>query len=98
MEKHHHEITISPDKWPELLTPELRAHFDRVGEELVMRDVSNHRYTAPEKHFAAVFWLGEQRRAREKRHEATHQLVKWALIIALLSLLVTIADVAAFVS
>ena len=77
--------------WPELLTDERRKHFERIGEELVLRDVSSHHYSTAEKHFAAVEWLGEKRRAKDRRETLLTTLVKWTLFVAVITLIATVA-------
>ena len=42
------------------LTPELRAHFDRLGAVVVRADVAQHSYRDSNKHAAAVAWLVER--------------------------------------
>ena len=62
------------DEWRGYLTPELRKHFKRVGEQSVQHDISNHNYKRPEKQFAALAWLHEKRTRRT--------FFRWILIIA----------------
>jgi hypothetical protein len=50
-----------PQKWAGFLTPELRHHFNSIGEELVRRDISQRRFVRPENHQAALAWLAEKR-------------------------------------
>ena len=84
---------IPPEKWPELLTDDLKAHFERVGEESVQWDVSNHRYREPEKQFAALYWLGQKREARQRQSNRILLVALATLIAALGSILVTIFPV-----
>lgn len=64
-----------PEEWSNRLTPELREHFESIGRELVEHDVANHRYMAPEKKFAALAWLAEQRQEDEQKNTARHWLL-----------------------
>ena len=84
------EYDVHPNDWPKGLTPDLERHFERVGEDLVRRDVSEQRYGEQEKYFAALYWLGKKRQERETRSEQTLKIVKWTLIAALLTLVVTL--------
>ncbi len=76
------EYSIEPEKWPDLLTEELDGHFSRMGEESVQWDVSNHRYGTPEKHYAALYWLGQKRKARQRLNVAI-------LVVAVATLIVS---------
>ena len=78
---------IHHSKWPEFLTPDRERHFERVGEDLVMRDVFEHNYGKPEKHYAALYWLEKKRNAREARHALALTIGKWTLLIAGLTLI-----------
>ena len=91
MAAEHKYESIPASMWPEFLTDERRKHFERIGEELVLRDVSSHRYSTAEKHFAAVEWLGERRRAKDRQEALLTKLVKWTLFIAALTLIATVA-------
>lgn len=51
------------------LTPELRVHFEALGEESVQRDVSIHNYGRTDKHRAALHWLVEKRQVRASREK-----------------------------
>lgn len=84
---------IPPEKWPGLLTDDLKAHFERLGEELVRWDVSNHNYGEPEKHFAALYWLSRNRKARQKQSNAILVVTVLTLIAAVGAILVTIYPV-----
>ena len=84
------EYEIHPNEWPKFLTADRRRHFERIGEELVGFDVANHRYSDPEKHVAALYWLGEKRRHREQREETISKVVKATLVVAVLTLLATL--------
>lgn len=84
------EYEVHPNEWPTFLTPDLRRHFDRIGEELVQYDVSHHNYGERKKHYAALYWLGEKRRHRERRENTILFIVKATLVVAALTLLVTL--------
>ena len=78
------------EEWKQYLTPELRAHFERVGEELVQFDVSHHNYKEREKHLAAIYWLGEKRQARERRKLAIFWLMVAFVVLANLGIGISI--------
>jgi hypothetical protein len=84
------EYEIHPNEWAKFLTPDWQRHFERIGEELVQFDVSHHNYGNPEKHYGALYWLGERRRKRESREETTLRVVKATLVVAALTLLATL--------
>jgi hypothetical protein len=69
---------VTSDEWDQHLTPDRRRHFDSIGVEGVQFDVSNHCYSAAEKHFAALAWLREKRLEMERiaadRHAEQMQL------------------------
>ncbi len=90
-EKQTYEIHHS--KWPELLTKDLERHFERMGEDLVKFDVSNHRYGETEKHYAALYFLETKRNAREARQTLTLTIGKWTLLIATLTLVAALVAV-----
>ena len=90
MVKEHKSVTIPPEEWPALLTPEMKTHFEYIGEELVLRDVSNHRYSSPEKHFAAAHWLGEIRKKRDDRAKRVSSIATATLIVATLTFIASI--------
>lgn len=79
------EYSIEPEKWPSLLTKELKRHFSRMGEESVQWDVSNHRYGVPEKHYAALYWLGQKRKSRQRLNTTI-------LLVAIATLAVSIGS------
>jgi hypothetical protein len=60
------EYQIEPEEWPKHLTDKLRRRFERVGFEGVQWDVVNHNYGTPEKHYAALHWLGLKRRRQQR--------------------------------
>ena len=62
------------EEWRRHLTPELRTHFKRVGEQSVQHDISNHNYKSPEKQCAALAWLHGKR--------ARRTFFRWIIIIA----------------
>ena len=63
------------------LTPELRRHFEQIGEALVRRDVERRRYEEPKKQAAALAWLHERETRRERRDS-----FRWWAIVALTAL------------
>jgi len=70
----------------EHLTPELREHFEKTGYDGVFFDVAHHRYSTPEKHRAALYWLREQRADREDREGMRFRTL---LTVGVLTLLAT---------
>ena len=79
------EYEIPTEEWSRHLTQELRDHFNRVGYEGVNWDVVNHRYGKPEKHYAALHWLGERRKSRQR-------VTNTILAVAILTLALTAAS------
>ena len=79
---------IPHEKWPELLTDDLKKHFDKMGEEIVRHDVTKHRYRKPEKHYAALQWL-------KLKHEKKNSKDNWLFRIAILTLVVAIVGAVA---
>ncbi len=75
------------DEWKQHLTPELRDHFERIGEELVQFDVAHHNYKEPAKHFAAIYWLGEKRIGRDNRESRMFWLVVVSVIVSAFGLI-----------
>ena len=57
-----------PETWRSHLTPGLRKKFEKMGEEIVRFDVTNHRYGSSDKHFAALCWLQDERKKRNRRN------------------------------
>ena len=84
-----------PEEWSENLTPELRAHFESVGRELVEFDVGNKKYSTRGKHFAALAWLAEQRQEDGQKETVRFRLI---LTVAVLTLLVALLGVAVTVA
>jgi hypothetical protein len=78
---------MKPHKFAHLLTPELRAHFESVGEDLVHEDLRI--YQDPDKKFAAIAWLHE--RAQERR-ETEARRFRWVMVVTVIG---TVAAVAA---
>lgn len=76
-----------PHKFAHLLTPELRAHFDSVGPDLVHEDLRI--YQDPDKKFAAIAWLHE---LREEQRETERRRFRWGMVIGVIG---TVAAVAA---
>lgn len=77
--------------WRQYLTPELKAHFERVGEDSVQFDVSNHSYRENrEKQLAALAWLAEKRDRRERRERWTIRVGLATFVVAVLTLAATI--------
>lgn len=90
MAAEHQGYEIDPKDWPGLLTDNLRDHFDRMGEEIVRHDVTNHNYGEKEKHFAALHWLDVKRRKKDKQN-FTLRIVAWlTLIAAIIAIVVSI--------
>ena len=81
---------IHPNEWPKFLTPDLERHFERIGEDLVRHDVAAHRYQEKEKHFAALCWLKKKRDQRDHRGESAAKIMKLTLIVATLTLVVSL--------
>ncbi len=80
-----------PEEWSQHLTPELRKHFGSIGKDLVEHDVANHLYVAPDKHFAALAYLAEQRQAEQQREQLRFV---WVLVVGLLTLFAALLGVA----
>jgi len=80
-----------PEEWSRHLTPELRVHFDNVGEALVQNDVSNHNYRDQKKQWAALAWLAEQRDQRTRRDTIRFRLIFWTALATLIATLLAIA-------
>ncbi len=80
-----------PEKWSKHLTLELREHFGSVGRELVKHDVANHLYVAPDKHFAALAWLAEQRQENEQKDTARHWLLFTVAVLTFIAALLGFA-------
>jgi hypothetical protein len=76
--------------WGQYLSPAWRAHFEQVGEDSVQFDVSHHNYGCGEKQFAALAWLGEKRRNRERLNWWTFFVAVATLLVALVTLGVTV--------
>ena len=93
MERHHQENTVLPEDWPKFLTPDYRANFERIGEDLVRANVASHQYRVASEHYAALVWLREKREAKEKRETAVASHVKWTLMVAAATLTVAIIGV-----
>ena len=68
--------------WEKNLTPELRQHFESVGEDLVQKDL--YQYALESKKFAALAWLGEKRETREVREARLFRLVLATLIVSMI--------------
>jgi hypothetical protein len=68
---------LTREERAKFLTPEYRQWFDGIDEDLVRFDVSNHRYKAPEKHYAALAWLDERRDKKEKQEATRHKVIAW---------------------
>jgi hypothetical protein len=86
---------VNPDDWSKYLTPEYRTHFEEVGEDGVQFDVSNHRYFNPEKQFAALAWLKEERDRRTRRTIDTRfHLVFWTTLATLIAAILALEAVA----
>lgn len=79
----------NPETWKAHLTPELRQHFENMGPSVVEFDTVNFRYKNQEKRFAALYWLREQRVARERREKWTFYLVAATLVASVVAIWVT---------
>ena len=82
---------VNPVDWSKYLTPEYRTHFEEVGEYGVQFDVSNHRYSKPEKQFAALAWLKEMRDRRTRRDAIRFHLIFWTALATLMAAALTLA-------
>ena len=76
----------------EFLTPEVRAHFEKIGPSLVEADVTLARYSNRDKHFAAVYWLS-QKDAERRRLETVR--FRWILGVAIATLVAAIVGIIA---
>ena len=75
----------------EHLTDELRTHFEHVGASLVEFDVLHLRYSRPEKHAAALYWLRQRRKVGEERDAFRFRVLAWIAGLTLLAAVVGIA-------
>ena len=78
--------------WERYLTRELRTQFERIGEESVQLDVSHQNFETPDQQRAALFWLGEQREARETRANSTFWLMISTAFLAGLGVVLALVD------
>jgi hypothetical protein len=86
---------VNPVDWSKYLTPEYRTHFEEVGEDGVQFDVSNHRYSNPEKQFAALAWLKERPNQRTPRNSIPfHLLFFWTALVTVIAAILTLEAVA----
>ena len=76
-----------------MLTDDLRPHFERMGEEVVQWDVTNHNYREPDKQFAALYWLGQKRKARQRQSNTILVVTLLTLVAAIGAVLVTVFPV-----
>lgn len=88
-------VLLDDDDWGrEHLTPKLREHFERVGEELVQFDVTNKRYSSSAKHFAALYWLrerrGQQKAIEKERHDVIVVLTGATLLLTFIGIAVAV--------
>jgi hypothetical protein len=82
------------EEWVKYLTSERREQLESVGVESVQFDVLHHRYRKPDKHYAALAWLGEKRKTIDRREKiilrvgvATLFVAGAGLIVAAIQLL-----------
>ena len=80
------------EEWKAHLTPERRQYFEDAGEESVQFDVSNHNYNTQDREFAALYWLGEKRTAREKREKRIFWIVVASLLLTALGVVVAVVN------
>ena len=81
-----------PEEWSKLLTPELREYFGSLGKEVVEQQVADRRNMAPEKHFAALAWLDEQRQEEEQRSTtAKHWMLFTVAVLTFIAALLGVA-------
>jgi hypothetical protein len=85
---------VNPADWLKYLTPEYRTHFEEVGEDGVQFDVSNHRYSNPEKQFAALAWLKERRNQRTPRNTIPFPLLFWTALVTVIAAILALEAVA----
>ena len=74
---------LAPETWKPHLTPDLRKHFENMGEATVQADVLRRAYQSDEKHFAALLWLGEQKKGRGRTNTRRFHLIFWVALAAL---------------
>ena len=80
-----------PEEWSKRLTPELRECFGTLGKEVVEQQVADRRHMAPEKHFAALAWLDEQRQEEEQRSTARHWMLFTVAVLTFIAVLLGFA-------
>jgi hypothetical protein len=78
------------EEWVRHLTPELRRHFETMGESIVEHDAVNHRYTPKENHFAALGWLAEKREQKAKREQCRFHMIFWTALATLIATVIGI--------
>ena len=79
-----------PETWRRRLTPELRKHFENMGEEIVQFDVTNRRFGLAKKHFAALYWLREKRKDEGRRGRLILKVAIATFVVAVIGTVATI--------
>ena len=70
-----------------------RLEFEALGEQLVFENVKQGAiYNDEAKRQAALRWLSEQARLRNRREVRTTQLAWWALFVAIAGVLISIGS------
>ena len=70
------------EEWRKHLTPELRAHFEHIGEDLVHEDVRI--YSEDSKKWVALAWLAEKRMERVSRETRRFRLLLWVTVVGVI--------------
>jgi hypothetical protein len=72
------------------LTPERRDNYEGLGEEILRDLIAQGYYNGEEERQAALYWLGEKRKSRDRREWTTLGLVFVGVVLTAITLIVTL--------